>query len=149
MIRRLQRGSHFANIVYDTAEEPEERNPMCSTCAAVGKLSRLKVRIYLNEKGKLIQPQPPDANQFLMCYVCGLIIPTRDAMMQGKISPIIGVSPTASPNDLKKTITGNDTRLKNRYQRLKKQRNRHEDPEVQKELDKGNLVNDYHTSMPL
>ena len=36
MIRRLQRGSHFANIVYDTAEEPEERNPMCSTCAAVG-----------------------------------------------------------------------------------------------------------------
>ena len=60
--------------------EPEEKNPFCSTCAAIGKLSRLKVRIYLNDKGKLIQPQPPDADQFLMCYVCGLIIPTREAI---------------------------------------------------------------------
>ena len=130
----MQRGSHFANIVH--SPEPEERNPFCSTCAAVGKLSRLKVRIYLNDKGKLIQPQPPDADNFLMCYVCGLIIPTRDAMMQGKISPIIGVQPVQSPKDIKKTILGNDT--KHRYQRLKKQKNRHEDPEVQ-ELD-ANLV---------
>ena len=140
----MQRGSHFANIVHSS--ESEERISYCSTCAAIGKLSRLKVRIYLNEKGKLIQPQPQEADSFLMCYVCGLIIPTRDAMMQGKISPIIGVQPVASPADNKKTILGNDT--KHRYQRLKKQKNRHEDPEVQRELDRGNLVNDYHTSMP-
>ena len=69
-------------------------------------------------------------------------------MMQGKISPIIGVQPVQSPNDIKKTITGNDTRLSSRIKNLKRRRNRHEDPEVQKELDKGNLVNDYHTSMP-
>ena len=142
----MQRGYHSAGIVIAT--EPEEKNPFCSTCAAVGKLSRLKVRIYLNDKGKLIQPQPPDADQFLMCYHCGLIIPTREAQFQGKISPIIGVQPVQSPNDIKKTITGNDTRLSSRIKNLKRRRNRHEDPEVQKELDKGNLVNDYHTSMP-
>ena len=144
MIRRMQRGSHFANIVIST--EPEEKNPFCSTCAAIGKLSRLKVRIYLDDKGKLIQPQPPDADQFLMCYHCGLIIPIRDAKLQGKISPIIGVQPVASPSDIKKTITGNDT--KHRYRNLKKRRDKHEDPDVQRELDKGNIVNDYHTSMP-
>ena len=146
MIRRLQRGNHFANIVIST--EPEKRNPFCSTCAAVGEISRLKVRIYLDDKGKLILPQPPDAENFLMCYHCGLIIPVRDAMMQGKISPIIGVQPVQSPNDIKKTITGNDTRLSSRIKNLKRRQSKHEDPEVQKELDKGNLVLDYHTSMP-
>ena len=43
MIRRMQRGSHFANIVIST--EPEEKNPWCSTCAALGKMSRLKQKI--------------------------------------------------------------------------------------------------------
>ena len=69
-----------------------------------------------------------------MCYHCGLIIPVRDAMMQGKISPIIGVQPVQSPNDIKKTITGNDTRLSSRIKNLKRRRNRHKDPEYRKNL---------------
>ena len=146
MIRRLQRGNHFANIVIST--EPEERNPFCSTCAAVGEISRLKVRIYLDDKGKLIQPQPPDADQFLMCYICGLIIPTRHAQFVGKISPIIGVQPVQSPNDIKKTITGNDTRLSSRIKNLKRRQNKHPDSDVQRELDKGNIVTNYQTTMP-
>ena len=67
MIRRLQRGSHFANIVYDTAEEPEERNPMCSTCAAVGvSIQNELQRLYLDMlRENHCTVLPPDADQFL------------------------------------------------------------------------------------
>ena len=92
MIRRCdKRNYHSVRMVIDT--ESEERNPFCSTCAAVGVLSRLKQRLYLDDKGKLLIPQPPDADNYLQCWKCGLVIPTREAMMQGKISGINGVSP--------------------------------------------------------
>ena len=88
MIRRLdKRNYHSVRMVIHT--EPEEsNNPWCSTCAAVGKLSRLSQRIYLDSKGKLIVPQPPDADNYYQCWNCGLVIPTREAQMEGKISPI-------------------------------------------------------------
>ena len=91
MIRRMQRGSHFANIV--VSSEPEEKNPWCSTCAALGKMSRLKQKIVLDSHGKLIHPQPPDCENWLMCWTCGLTIATYEAQMLGKISPITGVQP--------------------------------------------------------
>ena len=134
MIRRMQRGNHFANIIVDT--EPEDKNPFCSTCAAVGKLSRLRERIYLDDKGKLLPP-PPN-NDFLQCWNCGLVIPLREAQLVGKIAGVQGVEPIENPNDIKKSILGVDSKY--RYQRLQKRKNRHEDKEVQAELDKGNLV---------
>ncbi|HEX7178103.1 MAG TPA: hypothetical protein VF220_00135 [Nitrososphaeraceae archaeon] len=141
-----KRNYHSVGIVIDT--EPE-RQSWCSTCMAIGKLSRLKQRIYLDDKGKLIQPQPPDADLYLQCWNCGLTIPTRDAKMLGKISGINGISPVENPNDIKKgKILGDDVRLSNRIKKLKRRQNKHPDPYVQRELDKGNLVLDYKTSMP-
>ena len=66
--------------------------------------------------------------------------------MQGKISGIQGAEPVENPNNLKRTIIGNDTR--NRYQGLKKRKNRHEDPEIQKLIDKGWEVTSYKKDMP-
>ena len=84
-----------------------------------------------------------------MCYHCGLIIPTREAKMSGKISGISGIEPIDNPFDEKKgVILGNDSRLSSRIKKLKRRQNKHPDPYVQRELDKGNLVLDYKTSMP-
>ena len=142
MIRRLdKRNYRCVRMVIDT--EPEQTNPYCSTCAAVGKLSRLKNRIYLDDKGKLLPPGP-DADQWLMCWTCGLIIPAKDVKLEGKISGVQGVEPVANPFEIKKAILGVDSR--HRYQRLKQRRNKHPDPEVDKELRQGNTVTDYSTT---
>ena len=135
---------HFVGIIIDN--KPEESNPFCPKCEAVGIISRLKERLYLNDKGKLLPP-PPDANSFLQCWKCGLVIPTRDAKIIGKISGINGISPVDNPNDFKKgVILGNDS--KHRYQKLKQRQSKHEDSEVQKLIDQGWTVQDYKTSIP-
>ena len=147
MIRRMDKRHYRAvGVVIDS--EPESKNPWCSTCAAVGKLSRLRERIYLDDKGKLLVPQPPDTDQFLMCFRCGNTIAVREAQLIGKISAIPGVSPVENPNDNKAKILGVDSKLSSRIKALKRRQSRHEDPEVQKELDRGNLVTDYKTTMP-
>ena len=145
MIRRLERNYRPVGVVIDT--DIEQSNPLCSTCAALGIMSRLKQKIDLDKNGKLLPPGP-DADNFLMCWKCGLI-PTREAMLQGKISAIPGVSPVENPNDISKgKILGIDTRLKTRMRNLKRRQSKHEDKEVQAELDRGNIVTQYKTSMP-
>jgi hypothetical protein len=46
-------------------------NAFCPNCREVGKLSRLKERIYLDDNGKLLPP-PPDNDDWLQCWKCGL-----------------------------------------------------------------------------
>ena len=67
-----------------------------------------------------------------MCWTCGLTIATYEAQMLGKISPITGVQPIENPADRKTKILGVDTRLGSRIRKLKRQREKHEDPEVPK-----------------
>ena len=43
----------------------EESNPFCPRCEKIGIMSRLKQRLYLDDKGKLLVLQPPDADNFL------------------------------------------------------------------------------------
>ena len=141
----MERNYHAVGVVIDT--EPEESNPFCSTCAVFGELSRLKQRLYLDDKGKAL-PRPPDADNWLQCWTCGLTIPTRYAKMLGKISGINGISPVENPYDFKKgKILGIDS--KHRYQKLKQRKNKHEDKEVQKIIDQGWTVQDYKTSIPI
>ena len=69
MIRRCDKRNYRpVGVVLDI--EPEDKNSWCSTCAAVGKLSRLRERIYLDDKGKLLVPQPPEASDFWKCFKC-------------------------------------------------------------------------------
>ena len=72
-----------------------------------------------------------------------MIIATREVKQSGKISGINGISPVDNPFDSKVAILGNDVRLSNRIKKLNRRKNKHPDKEVQKELDKGNLVLDY------
>ena len=131
MIRRMTNSS--VGVIVDS-ELPDIS--FCSTCAANGVMSKLKERIYLDKKGKRL-PDPPDAEDFKMCWTCGLIIPVREVMKQGTIQGIEGVEILQSPYDSKAVILGNDSTLKNRYQNLRRKPNKHPDKEVQNLIDSG------------
>jgi hypothetical protein len=142
-IRRLdKRNYHSVGLVVD--EEIEEISS-CSTCAANGVMSKLKQRLYLDDKGKLLPP-PPDADDWLQCWICGLVVPSRDVKQSGKISGIQGVEPVENPFSKKSKILGIDS--KHRYQKLKKRQNKHSDAEVQKLLEEGWEVTSYKQVMP-
>ena len=146
MIRRMQSNYSSVGVVVDSEELPDIS--FCSTCMAVGQLNRLKERIYLDSKGKRLPTPPGSEDQFLQCWTCGNIVPTREAKLEGTIKGIEGVEILQSPYERGTVITGTDDKLSSRYQRLKNRKTKHEDPEVQRELDKGNIVTNYHTSMP-
>ena len=109
-------------------------------------MSRLKERIWLDDKGKRL-PDPPDADSWRMCWTCGLIIPTKDIKLSGKISGITGIEPVDNPYDIgRSTILGNDS--KHRYRNLKRQKAKHPDSEVQRMLEDGYELKSYLSSMP-
>jgi hypothetical protein len=149
MIRRMVNKSHVGMVI-DNSEE-EQDLIFCSTCAANGDVSKLKERIWLDNKwldnktGKRL-PDPPDTDSWRMCWTCGLIIPAKDIKLSGKISGIPGIEPVDNPYDIgKSTILGNDS--KNRYRNLKRQKARHPDSEVQKHIDDGYELTSYFSSM--
>ena len=134
-------------MVIDNSEDEDEDLIFCSTCAANGDMSKLKERIWLDDKTGKRLPDPPDADSWRMCWTCGLIIPTKDIKLSGKISGILGIEPVDNPYDFNKgVILGNDS--KNRYQKLKQRKNKHPDAEVQRMLEDGYELKSYLSSMP-
>jgi hypothetical protein len=144
MIRRLD--NNYSSVAVIDSEEDQEDISFCSTCAANGDMSKLKERIWLDDKGKRL-PDPPDADSWRMCWQCGLIIPTKDIKLSGKISGILGIEPVDNHYDIgKSTILGNDS--KNRYKNLKRQKTKHPDQEVQEHIDDGYELVDYRQDIP-
>ena len=138
--------SHVGMVI-DNSEDEDEDLIFCSTCAANGDMSKLKERIWLDDKTGKRLPDPPDADSWRMCWTCGLIIPTKDIKLSGKISGILGIEPVDNPYDFNKgVILGNDS--KNRYQKLKQRKNKHPDAEVQRMLEDGYELKSYLSSMP-
>lgn len=123
MISRLkdENNNEGIAIIVDSDYLEYENNPYCPNCREIGKISRLKERLYMDENGKR-SPPPPDADDWLQCWKCGLIIPIREAKMQGKISGISGVELIDNPYDFnKKFITGLGNK-KDRYLKLQKRK---------------------------
>ena len=146
MIRRLQENNHSVGMVIDSDEEDIM---FCSTCAANGEMSKLKERIWLDNKGKRL-PDPPDSDSWRMCWKCGMIIPTRDAKKSGTITGITGIEILSSPYDEKKgLILGTDSRLSSRIRNLKRHKNKHPDAEVQKLIEQGYEVVNYQQDIPV
>jgi hypothetical protein len=143
-IRRY--ASHYSNIGIVIDEAPAEKISYCSTCMAVGELSRLRERIWLDDKGKRL-PDPPNAEDFKMCWTCGLVVPVREVKIQGKISGIQGIETVDNPFDSQKSfIIGNDS--KHRYQRLRKKQSKRPDAEVQRLIDQGYELIAYSQDIP-
>ena len=149
MIRRLTEDNRGIEIKVDHSSE-EDNNPYCPNSEQIGKLSRLKERIYLDDNGKLLPP-PPDNDNFMQCWKCGLIIPTHEVQKEGKITGISGVEPIDNPFDFgKKQITGLDNR-KDQYKKLKKRKSKekHPDKDIQKYLNDGWELTNYSRSPPI
>jgi hypothetical protein len=104
MIRRLD--NNYSSVAVIDSEEDQEDISFCSTCAANGDMSKLKERIWFEDKGKRL-PDPPDADSWRMCWQCGLIIPTKDIKLSGKISGILGIEPVDNHYDIGKKILSN------------------------------------------
>jgi hypothetical protein len=142
MIRRYASDYHSIGVVYD---EEVQVISYCSTCAAVGELSRLRERIYLDKNGKRL-PDPPNADMFRQCWKCGNVVPLHEAKREASISGIRGVETVDSPFDNKAVILGNDS--KHRYQRLKNKKSKHPDKEVQNLIEQGYELKSYESYMP-
>ena len=140
MIRRMRESS--VGIVID---EDIEEISFCQECQKQGITSKLKERLYLDDKGHKLPNPPQDAEQFRQCWTCGLIIPTREVMKQGTIQGIQGVEILASPYDSGTVITGDSSRLKDRMNRLKQRKNKHEDKEIQTLIEAGWELTNYQT----
>ena len=147
MIRRMVNKSHVGMVI-DNSEDEEEDSIFCSTCAANGDTNKLKERIWLDDKGKRL-PDPPDADSFRQCWVCGNIVPTKDVKHEGKISGITGIEPVDNKFDVGKSmILGTDSRLTSRIKNLKRRQTKHPDAEVQRMIDDGYELTSYSSSMP-
>jgi hypothetical protein len=144
-IRRYDKNYHSVGMVIDNSED-EEDIMFCEQCQKNGTVSKLKERLYLDDKGKALPP-PPDASDFVQCWECGLVVPLRKAKKQGKISGIQGIEILDNPYDYGKSqILGNDS--KHRYQRLRKRQAKHPDKEVQKLIDDGFELKSYQHDIP-
>ena len=124
--------------------EDEEQVRYCTQCLAVGIPSILKERLYLDDKGKKV-PDPPDAEDFLQCWKCGYIVAVRETKPEGTISGI--VEPIDNPFDIGKTQLKPIEQKSGLTNKGKKQK--HPDPEIQKELNKGSELIGYSTSLSL
>jgi hypothetical protein len=97
--------------------------------------------------GKLLVNPPPDAEDWLQCWKCGYIIAVREAQRKGRISGILGIEPIDNPYDFSKgVILGNDS--KHRYQKLRRQRTKHPDSEVQRLIEDGYELKAYSQDIP-
>ena len=149
-IRRLQRDNyHSVGIITDN--ESEEL-VFCENCQKNrgGQLSKLKERLYLDEKGKLIPP-PPDADSYRQCWTCGYVVPLREVKKSGTITGIEGIEILQNPFDVGRgIITGTDD-AKNRYQKLKQRKTRakHHDKEVQRLIEDGFELKAYSQDIPV
>jgi hypothetical protein len=147
MIRRMTNTSHVGMVI-DNSED-EEDLIFCEQCQKQGTLSKLKERLYLDDKGKALPP-PPDASDFVQCWKCGLVVPLREAKKQGKISGITGIDIIQNPYDYGKSLVlGNDARLTNRIKNLKRRRTKHPDAEIDAYLQQGWELTSYSNEVPL
>ena len=149
MIRRLDKNKSHVGMVIDYSDEEEGGLIFCEQCHKQGVLSKLKQRVYLDMSGKLLVNPPPDAEDWLQCWKCGLVVALRDTKKSGKISGIQGIDILENPHDYGKSmILGNDARLTNRIKNLKRRQTKHPDAEVQRMLEDGYELKSYLSSMP-
>lgn len=133
------RNKHFAGII---SNQSEESKSFCPRCEKRNHLSLLQPKIIEDPS----KPLPSDYDQFKQCYRCGLIVPIYNVRHEGSVYSDLEI--VDNPFDQGKAIvTGPKTDLKTRVKRVTNRRSKHPDKEVQKELDKGNIVTNYSTDM--
>ncbi len=148
-IRRYYNNPDYHSVAIITDDDDEEELAFCENCQknGGGELSKLKERIYLDANGKRLPP-PPDSDSWRQCWTCGTVVKLRDVKLAGTISGITGTDILQNPFDYGKGIVlGVDD--KDRYKKLKRQRTKHPDAEVQRLIDQGYEVVNYQQDIPV
>lgn len=65
---------HFVGMVITDSEVEDKDISYCENCYKVGVFNKLRERVYLGMSGKLLVNPPPDAEDWLQCWICGYII---------------------------------------------------------------------------
>ena len=129
----------FFAFVDFNADDNAGRIRQCPHCEEYGFHNKLGPKI--KKKG---EPPAPDDEQWLSCYECGNTFPIHETHFESKIKD--SVETTDNPFNNESIFLSTDSRATQR--RKGKKRNgrfsynkEHEDPGIQEELGKGNIVN--------
>ena len=86
--------------------------------------------------------KPPDYDDFIQCYECGNIYPIHETFTESKIKDSVQTS--SNPFENEPIFLSTDSRATERKKGIKRKSRFHteeyEDPEIQAELKKGNIV---------
>lgn len=120
----------------------------CKHCEKYGFKVRLRNRIYPNN-----EPVPKDADNFLQCHECGLIVPVYEIEKEASIKNL--VETIDNPFDsAKNEFLGIDSRTSIGGKNARKKRERQKqlddikDENLKAELAKGNTLISYSESQP-
>jgi hypothetical protein len=78
----------YSSIGVISSGQDKDRISYCEDCLKVNILSRLKHRIYLDEKGKIKENPPPDADRWRQCWKCGLIVAVHEAKSEVELDTL-------------------------------------------------------------
>ncbi|MGI8720565.1 MAG: hypothetical protein ACR2KF_08595 [Nitrososphaeraceae archaeon] len=120
------------------SDDDEEVISYCPRCEKQDYLSILQERVYLPD-----QPIPSDHELWKQCHHCGQLVPVHELKKESKLQDFVQVS--SNPFDSKKAVVGlGNKKPKDRRQKeLDKIRERidmEKDPDIKRELRRGNLV---------
>ena len=134
-LRDIETNRFFAFI---DSEGDEGRIRYCEHCKIYGFKNKLGPKILKDGEEK-----KPDYDQFLSCYECGNTFPVWSAKFESKIKDF--VETTDNPFDGNESIFLSTDSRREQRRKGKKHKSRfevgdHEDPEIQREIDKGNII---------
>lgn len=134
------------NAVILSGTKDKEKVSYCEECLKVKTLSPLKHRIYLDEHGKITNPAP-DADKFLQCWNCGLIVGVYEAKQEPELASLV------KPGKRRGVIAlvGEDRKFdktgKTQHKRkFKQDLEQYKEEDVKEALRKGKKLLNYHES---
>ena len=130
-------GGIYINV-FDRDGEDDDKVRYCESCKANGLLRILKSRLYLDDKGKAVEPEP-DFDSWRQCWTCGDIVKVSETKIEGSLDDIVEVE------EVKRTRSDTifTNKRKGRLQKIRDSRNKINDPDVVKAIKQGKKVTNY------
>lgn len=134
--------------VFDSEDE-DEQTRYCESCKKNGFLRVLKSRLYLDDKGKAVEPEP-DFESWRQCWTCGDIVKVGETRIESELSDVVEVEEANSSIKEPEVIPLFDKKRKGRLQKVREERatGSIKDPDVKQALKKGKHVENYQEFIP-
>ena len=121
------------NAVILSGSGQKDKISYCDDCLKVKILSPLRHRIYLDEDGKITNPQS-DANKWRQCWTCGLIVGVYEAKPEVELDTL--TEPRSNPFKFKGgEVQSGESRKVDRSGRTQRKKQFKQDLEQYKEED--------------